>query len=510
MANTKIVIVEDEAIVAKDLRTRLQKFGYIVPAIAYSGEEAINKSLEICPDLVLMDIRLKGQIDGIEAADTIHKHLDIPIIYLTAYADEKTLERAKITEPFGYLLKPFKERELQINIEIALSKYKLEKQLKNNEKWLSTLLNNISDGVISTDLQELVTFINPVAENITGWKKEEATGRKLVEVFQIAHAETDEFLANSVSRVLQTGNIISLPIDTVLINKNGAKIPIDETTAPLKDDQEKTIGAILVFRDVTERQQAIKDREKQIEQEQLLAQLEKVNQLKNEFLNLFSHELRSPLSNMKMIIQILQMSFISEENQRYLVMLSDECDREMALINDLLDLQRLEAEDSLLLTPDMLLLEQLIPWVISPFEVRFQEHQQTLQLNIPSNLPVLFSDATTLERILGELVNNACKYTPSGGEIILSVDYHPGENPPKTIISIRNSVEIPQAELPQIFNKFYRLPNADIWNQGGTGLGLSIVQKLVEQLQGIIVLESSDGWTNFKIILSDLVVNNSE
>ncbi|HYW22172.1 MAG TPA: response regulator [Nodularia sp. (in: cyanobacteria)] len=509
MSITKIVIVEDEAIVAKDLRNRLQKFGYTVSGIAASGQEAINKTLEFCPDLVLMDIRLKGQIDGIEAADEIHKHLDIPIIFLTAYADDKTLDRAKITEPFGYLLKPFKERELQINIEIALTKHKLEKQLKTHQKWLSTLLNSISDAVIASDFEELVTFMNPVAESLTGWKQEEACGRNSSEVFNIAHAKTHEPMESLITKVLQEGTIVNLTAETILISRNGAEIPIDESAAPIKDDQDRITGAVLIFRDITERKQAMEARQKQIEQEQLVAQLAEINELKNEFLNLLSHELRSPLSNMKVMIQMLQMPITSEENQRYLEMLSVECDREMALINDLLDLQRLESEACPLITPDVLLLEQWIPWVIEPFQLRVQQHQQTLQLNLPSNLPSLFSDATRLDRILAELLNNACKYTPAGGEIILSVDHNSSETPPKTIITIRNSLEIPTAELPRIFDKFYRLPHADIWNQGGTGLGLSIVQKLVEQLQGIIQVESSEGWTTFRLILTDLIVTTS-
>ncbi|GAX38255.1 hybrid sensor histidine kinase/response regulator [Nodularia sp. NIES-3585] len=509
MSNTKIVIVEDEAIVAKDLRNRLQKFGYMVSAVASSGQEAINKALEMCPDLVLMDIRLKGQMDGIEAAHEIHKHLDIPIIYLTAYADEKTLDRAKVTEPFGYLLKPFKERELQINIEIALTKHKLEKQLKTHQQWLSTLLNSISDGVISSDFEDLVTFMNPVAESLTGWKQEDACGRSSSEVFNIAHGETHESVESPFKKVLRGETMVSLPAETVLIAKNGAEIPIDDSAAPIKDDQDRITGAVLIFRDVTERKQAMEARQKQVEQEQLVEQLAEINQLKNEFLNLLSHELRSPLSNMKVMIQMLQLSITPEEGQRYLEMLEVECDREMALINDLLDLQRLETEARPLITPDVLLLEQLIPWVIEPFQVRVQKHQQTLQLNLPSNLPSLFSDGTSLERILAELLNNACKYTPPGGKIILNIYYDSSEIPPKTIITVRNSLEIPTAELSRIFDKFYRVPNADIWNQGGTGLGLSIVQKLVEQLQGIIQVESSEGWTTFRLILTDLVVTIS-
>ncbi|MBE9007022.1 response regulator [Fortiea sp. LEGE XX443] len=504
MTDASILVVEDESIVAKDLQNRLRKFGYTVPAIASSGQEAINKAVEISPDLVLMDIRLKGQMDGIEAAAEIHKYLDIPIIYLTAYADENTLERAKITEPFGYLLKPFKERELQTNIEIALTKHRLEKQLKTNQQWLSTLLNSISDGVIATDVNQLVTFMNPVAEKLTGWTQVEASEKNISEIFKIIDITTREPLENSINKVLQSGAIAPLSVATILIAKNGAETPIDDSAAPIKDNKDNITGAVLVFRDVTERLQAVADRQKQTEQEQLVAQLEELNQLKNDFLNLVSHELRSPLCHMKGMIQMLQMSNTVQEQQHFLEVLEAECDREMELINDLLDLQRLENSFYLQLAPDLLLLQQWLPWVIEPFQTRTQEHQQTLQLNLPLNLPSLFSDRTSLERILVELLNNACKYTPAGGEIILSVSREVAEIPIKTIITVSNSAEIPAAELPRIFEKFYRIPNADFWNQGGTGLGLAIVQKLVEQLRGSIQVTSNQGWTMFTLTLSDL------
>ncbi|MFN6484937.1 MULTISPECIES: response regulator [unclassified Nostoc] len=504
MTNAKILVVEDEAIVAKDLQYRLIKFGYTVPAIASSGEEAINKAVEISPDLVLMDIKLKGSMDGIEAAQQIYKHLDIPVIYLTAYADETTLKRAKITEPFGYLLKPFKEKELKTNIEIALTKHGLEKELKVNKKWLDALLKSISDGVIASNLQELITFMNPVAENLTGWKLEEAYGRTSSEVFNIANEETHNPIESPIIKALQDGIIVSLPAETILITKNGVEIPIDDSAAPIKDDKDNITGAVLVFRDISERKRAIEARQKQIEQEQLVVQWEEINQLKNDFLNLVSHELRSPLSNMKLMIQMIQMSSSTEEAQRYLELMESECDRELGLINDLLDLQRLESLSYPVITPDALVLQQSIPWVLEPFQIRVQEHRQTLQINIPSNLPPLFSDGISLERILVELLNNACKYTPAAGEIILNVSHDSSQAPAKTIITISNSAEISVTDLPRIFDKFYRIPKADIWNQGGSGLGLPIVQRLTEQLQGNIQVESGNGWTTFTLTLTDL------
>ncbi|MEH1765464.1 MAG: ATP-binding protein [Nostoc sp.] len=358
--------------------------------------------------------------------------------------------------------------------------------------------------MIASDLQELITFMNPVAENLTGWKQEEALGRNSSEIFNIANGETHNPIESPIIKVLQDGIIVSIPAETILITKDGVEIPIDDSAAPIRDDKDNITGAVLVFRDITERKQAIEANQKQIEQEQLVVQWEEINQLKNDFLNLVTHELRSPLSNIKLMIQMIQVSSSTEETQRYLELMESECDRELELIDDLLDLQQLESSSYPVITPDALLLQQWLNWVIEPFQIRVQEHQQTLQLNLPANLPPLFSDGISLERILVELINNACKYTPAGGEIILNVSHNSSEAPAKTIITISNSAEISKTELPRIFEKFYRVPNADIWNQGGSGLGLPIVQKLIEQLQGNIQVESGNGWTIFTLTLTDL------
>ena len=130
MENAQILVVEDENIVALEIKSRLEGLGYVVLAIASSGEEAIQKAEETNPDLVLMDIKLKGDMDGIEAAGKIQTRFNLPVVYLTAYAEENTLQRAKITVPYGYILKPFEERELHANIEIAIYKHQMEKKVK--------------------------------------------------------------------------------------------------------------------------------------------------------------------------------------------------------------------------------------------------------------------------------------------------------------------------------------------------------------------------------------------
>ncbi len=226
MAKTQILVVEDEIIIAEDIRRSLQRLGYEVPSVVSSGEDAIKKAEENEPDLVLMDIVLRGRMDGIEAAEQIHSRFGIPLVYLTAYADEATLERAKITEPFGYIIKPFRERELHVAIEIALFKHKIEKELKESREWFFITLRSISDAVIATDPNGYVLFMNPAAESIMMWKMEEAKGLPLKRVLNIV---TDE--ANR----------------TVLIAQDGARNSVDTSSDAIKDDKGNIIGIVVVL-----------------------------------------------------------------------------------------------------------------------------------------------------------------------------------------------------------------------------------------------------------------------
>ena len=184
-AKTRIMIVEDEGIVVLDIRSNLQELGYEVAGVASSGEEAIEKVAEERPDLVLMDIRLQGRLDGIDAAGQIRARFDIPVVYLTAHADEATLQRAKLTEPFGYLLKPFEERELQTTIELALYRHKMERKLRESERWLATTLKSIGDAVIATDDYGHIKFMNPVAEALTGWSQADALDEEFQKVLEL-------------------------------------------------------------------------------------------------------------------------------------------------------------------------------------------------------------------------------------------------------------------------------------------------------------------------------------
>lgn len=253
MSKAKIMIVEDESVVAMDIKGTLTSLGYNVPAVAFSSEDAIKKAEEYLPDLVLMDIVLKSKMDGIDTATHISSKFNIPIVYLTAFADEQTLHRAKLTEPFGYLLKPFEERELVITIEMALYKHKMEKKLKESERWLSTTLKSIGDAVIATDNNGNILFMNHVAEKLTGWSFSEAINKPLERIFNIINENTKMKIDNPVKKVLSQGTIIGLANHTLLITKTGREIPIDDSAAPIMNDNGEIEGVVLVFRDITER-----------------------------------------------------------------------------------------------------------------------------------------------------------------------------------------------------------------------------------------------------------------
>ncbi|MBE9180690.1 GAF domain-containing protein [Oculatella sp. LEGE 06141] len=235
--------------------------------------------------------------------------------------------------------------------------------------------------------------------------------------------------------------------------------------------------------------------------------LEQLNHLKDDFLNTVSHELRTPVTNMKLAIRMLQLASLDDRYQRYVGILQTECSREIELINDLLDLQRLQTEIGSAVLDEAIALQDWLPTVTESFHARIQEQQQTLQVHLPADMPLLISDRASLTRVVAELLNNACKYTAAGGQIIVDVQCSTDlsannrSSAPSAIFRVSNEADIPTADLSRVFEKFYRAQNAQLRQQSGTGLGLALIQKLVERLRGTIDVESTGGWTTFTVQL---------
>ena len=255
MSKGRILVVEDEGVVALELQHRLRGLGYEVPATVPSGDEAVHESKRLRPDLILMDIRLKGHKDGVAAAQEIRTDTDVPVVFLTAYADENTVMRSKHVEPFGYILKPFQERELSATIEIALFKHRTERQLRHRERWFSAILRGIGDGVIAADTDSKIAFVNPVAEKLTGWRGDDALGRHADEIFQLVDERTQAPLENPITTALRTGGAMNSPRGALLVAKDGCTTPVDDSVAVIRDEQGNAWGAVLAFHDIVERKQ---------------------------------------------------------------------------------------------------------------------------------------------------------------------------------------------------------------------------------------------------------------
>jgi two-component system cell cycle sensor histidine kinase/response regulator CckA len=486
MARPQILVVEDESIVAEDMKAMLEGFGYAVPAVAFSGEEAVKKVLDTRPDLVLMDIVLKGQMSGVEAVERIRSRCNIPVVYVTAYADETTVRRAKVTEPFGYILKPFDAREVQTTIEIALYKHHMDEKLRASEQWLGTTLRSLGDAVIATDTQGCITFMNPRAEALTGWMQAEALGRHATEILLIRHDNIQSSAENPIAKVLQEGRAIDLADhNLVLVAKDGTEWPIDDSAAPIKDDQGSLIGSVLVFRDISERRQL----------QEKLVQAEKM-----EAIGRLSGGVAHDFNNLLTVISVYTELLLSRRNrhdqlERYANEIKKAVDNATGLTNQLLTLSRKQ-----MLQPRVCDLNTLI----AKMEESIQRlvGQAVKLLIVPrASFGSVHVDPTQLEQVVLNLVMNACDAMAQGGRLTIEtaeVEWdelqarrycggHPG---PYVMLAVHDTgCGMDASTRSRLFEPFFTTKSRG----RGTGLGLSIVYSIVSQSGGHIDVDSTPG-----------------
>jgi PAS domain S-box-containing protein len=243
-ASRTILVVEDESAIAREIQKRLTGLGYDVPATAASADEAIQLVSERCPDLVIMDICIQGERDGIEVADLIRRRFDVPVVYMTAFADDETLARAKITEPLGYLVKPFRPDELKSAVEMALYRREADRGRRERERWFTTTLRSMRDGVVSTDTAGRIAFMNPAAEEMTGRTTDQARGLPLGEVVRLADAAGDA--ARPLEQAMRDRRVVHL--DAALVAPAGSSHLVADNVAPIVDERGGVLGAVLVFR----------------------------------------------------------------------------------------------------------------------------------------------------------------------------------------------------------------------------------------------------------------------
>jgi PAS domain S-box-containing protein len=252
-----ILIVEDEAIVALDLRLHLEELGYVVDGVAASAQAAHGFVERRTPDLILMDVHLQGEVDGIEVAGAIRRTRDVPVIFLTAHSDDQTVMRAAGTAPYGYLTKPYQLRELRAGVEVALTKARMERRLREADRWFSSTLQCVSDGVVVTESDGKIRFMNPVAERLSGWTMDEAVGQSVDHVVHVGQTPRAAALRQTPGDMLQSVIARGRPSPAVhaltMMSRQGVACWVDLTAAPVDDDAGVHMGAVLVLRDATAR-----------------------------------------------------------------------------------------------------------------------------------------------------------------------------------------------------------------------------------------------------------------
>lgn len=265
----RILIVEDEPIAAWSVREALEAAGHTIVNEVVSGSQAIQIATANLPDVVLMDIRLADDTDGLEAAKAISSTLNIPVIFLTAYADDTTIQQALATSPFGYVVKPFRRRELQTSIDIAIQRHQRERGLMASKEQLTTTLASLGDAVITVDLEGRVTFLNPVAERLTQWEQSEALGQPIETVLPLFD-QNFQPITNPLLLALQSEQTQHLPDECLLRTRQGQYRYVGDSATVMRNEAGQVLGGVLIFQDITENKRVEHQLRQQANQERVL------------------------------------------------------------------------------------------------------------------------------------------------------------------------------------------------------------------------------------------------
>jgi two-component system, cell cycle sensor histidine kinase and response regulator CckA len=483
--NKQILVVEDEGLIAADIQKKLERLGYPIPAIASSGEEALKCARSTWFDLVLMDISLKGAMDGIATAQTLKAELEMPVVYVTAHADKATVDRAKVTEPLGYILKPITDGDLRSTVRISLHKHEMERRLRANEAWLSTTLRSVGEGIIATNNGGEIVFLNPVAEQLTGWSSSDAYGCLLMDVLGLFDESQGQPAKNPVFDRIAGENA-----SYSLISRTGTRTPV-EVQCFENRSADRLLGSILVMRDITGRRQL----EGRLIQSQTMAAIAHMaGGLAQEFNNQLTvivrcaDELcaRTSGKTKGLALEIKQAATIASAITGHLVTLSH---RE-AVRPETVDVNEAICEA-----------QPLISFSLGK--------ARTLTTDLGSPGGLIRGDRNQIKQILLNLALHARDALPADGGLRIESStleitgespsarlYRPG--PYVRLLVASTGKEMDPAAPPHIFEPFFTNNNAGT----GTGLGMSVVHAIVVQSGGYInAAHDSAKGTTFEILL---------
>lgn len=349
-----------------------------------------------------------------------------------------------------------------------------EEELRQQREWFEVTLSSIGDAVITTDTEGKVTFLNPMAEMMTGWKTAEASGQPLEKVFNIINEDTRNPARNPVDIVLRDGIVVGLANHTALIGKDGTERSIEDSAAPIRDARGTISGAVMVFHDVTQRRRAEKA-------------LKEADQKKDHFLAILAHELRNPLVPIRNGLQILNLAgndLTIAENARSIM--DQALNQLVRLVDDLLDVSRITT-GKLKLRKERVELAAVVQSAVDTTRPLIDEQGHHLSVRLPPTAILLDADQTRLAQVFSNLLNNAAKYSEQGGYITLAAEPVGDE----VIVRVTDrGIGISADHLPRIFQLFAQVETASDRSQGGLGIGLSLVRGLVEMHGGTIEARS--------------------
>ena len=350
-----------------------------------------------------------------------------------------------------------------------------EEELRRQKEWLQVTLKSIGDAVIATSAQGDIVFINPVAQSFLGYSEEEAVGRPLNEIFLIVNEHSRQPVDNPVSAVIRQGKIVGLANHTILIDRNGRERPIEDTAAPINDQQGRLVGVILVFHDVTQQRQAERE-------------LRNADRRKDEFLATLAHELRNPLAPLRNALEILKRS--AGSGDEFVRDAQATMDRQLSqmvrLIDDLLDVSRI-SRGKLELRRQAVDLSSILHQALETCRPLIESLRHKVAVDLPPSPIYVEGDPVRLCQVFTNLINNACKFTEPAGRIELIVDRRSEE----VDISVKDSgLGIPADHLQSIFEMFSQVDSSLARSHGGLGIGLTLVKQVVELHHGSVEARS--------------------
>jgi two-component system cell cycle sensor histidine kinase/response regulator CckA len=468
-----ILIVEDEGLIALDLQKKLLQAGYAVVGIADNSEDALRGVEDLLPSLVLMDIRLRGPLDGVAIADEIRRRFHVPVIFVTAHADRETLDRARITEPFGYIVKPFHNVDFRAQIEIALWKHQMDQKLRVSEAWFSTTFQNVADALIATDEAGNIALMNKPASVLTGWEQAEAQGRPLAEVFRAAEEGTGRPLAIDPLNAQSAAGP-----RTFNLERRGSEAQLGHGDSVLVEaefsanrDAGKTFGVIVAFRDITARRNA----------ERLDRQLQKMNALSLMATGL-GRELAESHTRMDDALKLL-IERSEGETSRLLWDVYEHSAHQQSIVQQLILMGRTDAGKAVPVD-----LNEVLTGMREQLRKALGVHR-SLNLSLEPGIPAILADPRHLRENLLRLVADSRQATAKGGSVEIStIAIRTKDDKLCTQLVIQDDRKVVgTGARDRTFEPYYQSSQA----KGNPGFSLALVSQFVVLSGGTIKVENS-------------------